>query len=133
MCGKLMIGAGVVAAVLSLTGRLTAGEFGVSPQGSTSNVLNESLNSIDETYRGKHQFFNDDMVGNLFSTLFGLIQVNLIEPFIQGVGEGNPLCLLGLGALVLVGMGFFHRMGGRCCDAMLGQPAPSKTETTKKA
>lgn len=37
------------------------------------NSLNASLGSINETYRGMHQWFKDDLVGNLFSHIGQLI------------------------------------------------------------
>ena len=40
-----------------------------NPQGSVNNILNQSLGSINETYRGMHQWFNDDLIGNLFSQI----------------------------------------------------------------
>lgn len=49
-----------------------------------TNILNQSLGSIDENYRGKHKWFNDDVVGNWF----------------EGIGRGDPLSL---GILAVVG------------------------------
>lgn len=44
-----------------------------NPQQDVNNVLNQSLGSINDTYRGMHQFFNDDIIGNLFSRIGQLI------------------------------------------------------------
>lgn len=38
-----------------------------------NNVLNASLGSVNETYKGLHQWFKDDLVGNLFSNIGQLI------------------------------------------------------------
>lgn len=51
-----------------------AGEQGSNaPQSSVSGLLNQGLGSINDTYRGIHQFFNDDIIGNLFSQIGQLI------------------------------------------------------------
>lgn len=53
---------------------MQAGEQGMgSPQSDTAGLLNSGLGSINETYRGMHQFFNDDLIGNLFSQIGQLI------------------------------------------------------------
>jgi hypothetical protein len=44
-----------------------------NPQASVSNLVNQSLGSINDTYRGLHQWFNDDWIGNLFSQIGQLI------------------------------------------------------------
>jgi hypothetical protein len=44
-----------------------------APQSSTAGLLNSGLGSINETYRGMHQWFNDDFIGNLFSQIGQLI------------------------------------------------------------
>ena len=44
-----------------------------APQGGVNNILNSSLGNINDTYRGMHQFFNDDIIGNLFSQIGQLI------------------------------------------------------------
>lgn len=49
-----------------------------------TNILNQSLGSIDENYRGKHKWFNDDVVGNWF----------------EGIGRGDPLSLGVLGVVI---------------------------------
>ena len=38
-------------------------------QSDTSRLLNEGLNSIDESYRGTHRSFNDDIIGQFFSMM----------------------------------------------------------------
>jgi hypothetical protein len=38
-------------------------EPGLDPQASINNVIAQSLGSINECYRGVHEFFNDDLVG----------------------------------------------------------------------
>jgi len=42
----------------------TPGQPGSDPQASINSVLSQSLASIDECYRGMHQFFNDDLIGS---------------------------------------------------------------------
>ena len=42
-------------------------------QRAANNVLNASLGSVNDTYRGMHQWFKDDLVGNLFSNIGQLI------------------------------------------------------------
>lgn len=42
-------------------------------QRAANNILNASLGSVNETYRGMHQWFKDDLVGNLFSNIGQLI------------------------------------------------------------
>ena len=37
-------------------------------------VVQSSLDSINDTYRGKNKYFNDDIVGNLFNQIGDLIQ-----------------------------------------------------------
>ncbi len=44
-----------------------------NPQQDVNNILNSSLGSVNDTYRGLHQWFNDDVVGNLFSQIGQLI------------------------------------------------------------
>jgi len=43
------------------------GQPGYDPQCSVNGVLRRSLESIDERYRGVHPYFNDDLIGRLFS------------------------------------------------------------------
>ena len=42
---------------------------GSEMQKAANNILNGSLGSVNETYKGMHQWFKDDMVGNLFSNI----------------------------------------------------------------
>ncbi len=42
-------------------------------QKAANNILNASLGSVNDTYRGMHQFFKDDIVGNLFQNIGQLI------------------------------------------------------------
>jgi hypothetical protein len=58
----------IQAAEQSGTGALSG-----NPQGQVNNVVAQSLGSINETYRGMHQWFNDDLVGNLFGQIGQLI------------------------------------------------------------
>lgn len=44
-----------------------------NPQSDVNNLLTNSLGSINETYRGMHQWFNDDIIGNLFEQIGQLI------------------------------------------------------------
>ncbi len=44
-----------------------------NPQGAVNNPLSTSLGSINDTYRGMHQWFNDDIIGNLFQQIGQLI------------------------------------------------------------
>ena len=45
-----------------------------SPQSSIDTILENSLSTINDTYRGEHQWFNDDIVGNLFEQIGKLLQ-----------------------------------------------------------
>lgn len=54
---------------------------------SVNDTLNNSLGTIDENYRGKHKWFNDDVVGN----------------WMEGIGHGDPVSL-GVLAVVLAGV-----------------------------
>ncbi|HEY9790844.1 MAG TPA: hypothetical protein V6D22_10625, partial [Candidatus Obscuribacterales bacterium] len=62
-----------------------SGALSGNPQGQVGAVVAQSLGSINETYRGMHQWFNDDLVGNLFSQigqLFGKWISELIDGWI---------------------------------------------------
>jgi hypothetical protein len=51
-----------------------AGEQGMTgPTSDVSGMINSGLGSINETYRGMHQWFNDDFIGNLLSQIGQLI------------------------------------------------------------
>ncbi len=63
-----------------ITGERTNVVFQAAEQGQGGDVqriarnsLNASLGSINDTYRGLHQWFKDDLVGNLFSNIGQLI------------------------------------------------------------
>jgi len=43
---------------------------GTDPQASVNNILNQSLGSINECYRGVHEYFNDDVVGWAMKQVF---------------------------------------------------------------
>lgn len=48
-----------------------------------NNILNASLGSVNDTYRGIHQFFKDDVVGNLFQNI-GQLNGKWLSEFIDG-------------------------------------------------
>lgn len=63
-----------------LTGNYAPVVFQAAEQGqggdvqkAANNILNASLGSVNDTYRGMHQFFKDDIVGNLFQNIGQLI------------------------------------------------------------
>ncbi|MBX9690333.1 MAG: hypothetical protein K2X27_26705 [Candidatus Obscuribacterales bacterium] len=63
-----------------LTGNYAPVVFQAAEQGqggdvqkAANNILNASLGSVNDTYRGLHQWFKDDLVGNLFSNIGQLI------------------------------------------------------------
>lgn len=58
-----------------------------APQKDANDVLNRSLGAVNEHYRGQHQYFNDDLIGNLFAKY--------------------PLMVWGIVA-VLIGVSFFY-------------------------
>lgn len=73
-----------------LTGNYAPVVFQAAEQGqgndvqkAANNILNASLGSVNDTYRGLHQWFKDDLVGNLFSNIGQLIGKWLTE-FING-------------------------------------------------
>lgn len=49
-----------------------------------TNILNQSLGSVDQNYHGQHRWFKDDLMGNWF----------------DGIGRGDPLSL---GILAVLG------------------------------
>jgi hypothetical protein len=62
-----------------LVGERTSLVYQAAEQGSSGvlddvgNILNASLGSVNETYRGLHQFYKDDIVGRLFAQVGQLI------------------------------------------------------------
>ncbi len=46
---------------------------GVEIQKAANNILNASLGGVNETYHGMHQWFKDDVVGNLFQNIGQLV------------------------------------------------------------
>jgi tetratricopeptide (TPR) repeat protein len=46
---------------------------------SQANIMHDGLGEITSSYRGRHQFFNDDIVGSLFSDYYGVV----VWPFFQ--------------------------------------------------
>jgi hypothetical protein len=51
-----------------------SGEQGMgSPTSDASGLINSGLGSINDTYRGMHQWFNDDFIGNLLTQIGQLI------------------------------------------------------------
>ncbi|MBX9771296.1 MAG: hypothetical protein K2X29_07985, partial [Candidatus Obscuribacterales bacterium] len=63
-----------------LTGNYAPVVFQAAEQGqggdvqkAANNILNASLGSVNDTYRGLHQWFKDDLVGNLFQNIGQLI------------------------------------------------------------
>lgn len=73
-----------------LTGNYAPVVFQAAEQGqgndvqkAANNILNASLGSVNETYRGMTQFFKDDIVGNLFQNIGQLIG-KWLDEFIGG-------------------------------------------------
>lgn len=73
-----------------LTGHYAPVVFQAAEQGqggdvqrAANNILNASLGSVNDTYRGMHQFFKDDIVGNLFRNIGQLIG-KWLDEFIGG-------------------------------------------------
>jgi len=50
------------------------------PQAGVNEILNQSLGSVDECYRGMHSYFNDDIVGYLASAGFSAVIKVLVQP-----------------------------------------------------
>ena len=80
-----------------LTGNYAPVVFQAAEQGqggdvqkAANNILNASLGSVNDTYRGMHQFFKDDIVGNLFQNigqLFGKWLSELIDGWIADTAQ----------------------------------------------
>lgn len=73
-----------------VTGELTNVVFQAAEQGQGNDVqriarnsLNASLGSINDTYKGLHQWFKDDLVGNLFSNV-GQLMGKWLSELING-------------------------------------------------
>lgn len=92
-------------------------------------LISESLGSIEETYRGIHKSF-PELPFNLEKMGTALTD-NVLNPFVQGLVHGNPLCWMILVALGLALIGFFQRCGARLCDAMLKRSPPRDSATTQ--
>jgi hypothetical protein len=112
----------VAALVLStLCGSRALAEAG--PQQDVNNILSASLGSIDDSYRGQHQYFNDDVIGNLIEKVVDALGDNVLKPFLSGLQRGDPLCLAVAAALAVVAAGFLFRSGANLSDA-LTRPGP---------
>ncbi len=85
---------------------------GASPS-DVNSMLTNSLGSIDDTYRGMHQHFNDDVIGNLFDKVGQVVLENVLKPFWNGLMEKNPLCVV----VAVVLAGFLLRWGAKLFDA----------------
>jgi hypothetical protein len=105
----------LLAAVLGLA---TVFSNPVLAQGEAQRIINSNLSSINDTYRGQHQFFSDDPIGNLFTNIANLIAENILKPFWSGLLQGDPLCLVIAAALSLVAAGFLLRAGARLFDKL---------------
>lgn len=73
-----------------ITGELTNVVFQAAEQGQGNDVqriarnsLNASLGSVNDTYRGLHQWFKDDLVGNLFTNV-GQLMGKWLSELING-------------------------------------------------
>jgi hypothetical protein len=108
----------VLAAVLGLATMFSNSVLAQEGPGSVNNILNSSLGSIDETYRGQHAFFSDDWIGNLLSQVGVALQDSVVMPFWRGLMQGDPGCFVVATALCLVAAGFLLRMGARLFDAL---------------
>lgn len=98
---------------------------GVSPS-DLNNMLTNSLGSIDDSYRGMHQHFNDDVIGNLFDKAGQVVLENVLKPFWNGLMEKNPLCVV----VAIVLAGFLLRWGAKLFDAFdkVGQQTSTPAE-----
>lgn len=84
-----------------------------TPQQDVNSIIHASLGSIDDSYRGMHQHFNDDVIGNLFDKVGQVVLENVLKPFWNGLMEKNPLCVV----VAVVLAGFLLRWGAKLFDA----------------
>jgi hypothetical protein len=84
-----------------------------NPEGTTNELLSNSLGSIDDTYRPAHPWFNDDIVGRGLNALGGFLRDQVVSPFWSGLVQEDPACLLLTLALVAGAVALLLRVKNR--------------------
>jgi hypothetical protein len=97
---------------------------GYDPQCMVNQIIRRSLQSIDERYRGVHRYFNDDLIGRLFSYMGDAYFKAAVKgsEFAVDLHDKNPLfrafAWVIVGAGVLAGVTFVRRLSTRIADAI---------------
>ncbi|HWG47326.1 MAG TPA: hypothetical protein VN688_31475 [Gemmataceae bacterium] len=83
-------------------------------QQDVNRIVNNSLGSINDSYRGTHQYFNDDVISRLFSKISTTLMEEVLKPFWKGLMERNPLCVV----LAVIIAGFLLRFGAKLFESL---------------
>ncbi len=99
-----------------------------TPQADVNTIVSNTLRTIDGSSGGMHQYFNDDLVGNLFSGIGAWLGENVAIPFWNGLMEKNPVCII----IAVVLAGFLLRGGAKLFDALAKAGQQTSTPAGQK-